>query len=146
MDFINSFTAFTSPFTHGDFQGIATWVALFSVFTFILSLILLPYIIRKIPSDFFLKLSKEQPKLKGYNVKSVLIILLRNIFGILLFFLGVAMLFLPGQGVITIFVSFLLIDFPGKKSFITYLTGKKSVQYSINWVRKKVKKNPIKWP
>lgn len=146
MDFINSLTAFTSAFTHGDFRDIVTWLALLSLFTFILSLISLPYIIRRIPSDYFLKLSKEQPKVKGYDIKSVLIILFRNIFGFFLLLAGVAMLFLPGQGLITILVSLILMDFPGKKRVVAYLTGRKSIQKSIDWVRKKAKKKPIKWP
>jgi len=146
MDFVISPTAFTSTFTHGDFRTIVTWLALLSLFTFILSLISLPFIIRRIPSDYFLKLSKEQPKVKGYDIKSVLIILFRNIFGFCLLLAGVAMLFLPGQGLITILVSLILMDFPGKKRVIAYLTGKKSVQKSIDWVRKKTKRKPIKWP
>lgn len=146
MNFINSFTDFASAFIHGDFRVIVTWLALLSLFTFILSLISMPYIIRRIPSDYFLKLSTEQPKVKGYNIKSILYRLFRNIFGILLLLSGLAMLFLPGQGLITILVSLILMDFPRKKRFITFLTGKKSIQNSINWMRKKVKKKPIKWP
>lgn len=146
MDFVISPTTFTSTFTHGDFRTFVTWLALLSLFTFILSLISLPFIIRRIPSDYFLKLSKEQPKVKGYDIKSVLIILFRNIFGFCLLLAGVAMLFLPGQGLITILISLILMDFPGKKRVIAYLTGKKSVQKSIDWVRKKSKRKPIKWP
>ncbi len=146
MDFLYLFTDFTLASVPDHFRNIATWLALLSLFTLFLSLILLPYVVRKIPSDYFLKLSKEQPRLQGYELKSVLILLFRNIFGLLLLVSGIAMLFLPGQGLITIFVSLLLMDFPGKKRFVTYLTSKKSVQKSINWIRKKAKKDPIKWP
>ena len=146
MNFIDSLTAFTSPFTQGNLLGIITWLALLSLFTFILSLISLPYIIRRIPSDYFLKLSKEQPKVKGYDIKSVLIILFRNIFGFCLLLAGVAMLFLPGQGLITIFVALILMDFPGKMRVVAYLIRRKSVQKSIDWVRRKTQKKPIKWP
>lgn len=146
MDFLYSFTDLSSVFTNESFRLLATWLALLSLITFFLSLILLPYVVRKIPSDYFLTLSEEQPKLKGYDLKSILIVLFRNIFGILLLLSGVAMLFLPGQGLITIFVSLLLLDFPGKKKFVIYLTNKRSVQISIDWIRKKAKKQPIKWP
>ena len=143
MDFI---AFITSAFTHPYFRDFAKWLALLSLFTFILSLFLLPYIVRRIPSDYFLTLSKEQPRVKDYDIKSLFIILSRNIFGILLFVSGVIMLFLPGQGLITIFVSLLLLDFPGKKKFIAYLTGIRSIQKTINWIRKKAQKKPIKWP
>ena len=146
MDFLYSFTDFSFVSADSHFRSIATWLALLSLFTLFLSLILLPFVVRRIPSDYFLKLSKEQPRLKGYDLKSLLIVLFRNIFGMLLLLSGVAMLFLPGQGLITIFVSLLLLEFPGKRRFVTYLTSKKSVQKSINWIRKKAKKSPIKWP
>jgi Putative transmembrane protein (PGPGW) len=146
MDYLYLFTDLSSASVPDHFRNVATWLALLSLFTLFLSLILLPYVVRKIPSDYFLKLSKEQPRLKGYDLKSVLILLFRNILGMLLLVSGIAMLFLPGQGLITIFVSLLLMNFPGKRRFVTYLTSKKSVQKSINWIRKKAKKNPIKWP
>lgn len=146
MNLIDSLTTVTSPFTQENLLGIMTSLALLSLFTFILSLISLPYIIRRIPSDYFLKLSKEQPKVKGYDIKSVLIRLFRNIFGFFLLLAGVAMLFLPGQGLITILVSLILMDFPGKKRIVAYLIRKKSVQKSIDWVRRKTQKKPIKWP
>lgn len=136
----------TSVFTHPHFRDFAKWLALLSLFTFILSIFLLPYIVRRIPSDYFLTLSNKQPRVKDYEIKSIFIILSRNIFGILLFVSGVVMLFLPGQGLITIFVSLLLLDFPGKKKFIAYLTGMKSIQKTIDWIRKKAHKKPIKWP
>lgn len=146
MDIFNSLSFLTFADAQANFRNIAVWLGVLSLFTFILSLILLPYLIRRIPSDYFLTLSEEQPLVKGYDVKSVLFVLFRNIFGLLLLLSGIAMLFLPGQGLITIFVSLLLLNFPGKRWLITYLTGLKSVQVTINWIRKKANKTPINWP
>jgi hypothetical protein len=127
-------------------QSIIGWLAILSGITFVLSLILLPYLIRRIPSDYFLKLSEERPKLRDYNIKVLLLTLLRNIFGLLLFASGVVMLFLPGQGLITIFISLLLMNFPGKRRLITFLTSQKKVRVTINWIRAKAGKKPITWP
>ena len=146
MNIFDSLGFLTSAEAQSNFQVIAIWLAALSILTFILSLIFLPYLIRRIPSDYFLKLSEEQPRLRGYNIKSVMIILFRNIFGLLLLLSGFAMLFLPGQGLLTIFVALLLINFPGKKRIITYLTGLKSVQVTINWIRRKSNNPPINWP
>ena len=146
MEIIDFFNLSAVSEAQNYFQIVAVWLAALSLITFILSLILLPFLIRRIPSDYFLQLSDDQPKFRGYNVKVVLIFLVRNIFGSLLFLCGVAMLFLPGQGLITIFVSLLLLTFPGKNKLITYLTSLKSVRLTVNWIRKKAHKKPIAWP
>ncbi|TKB09391.1 PGPGW domain-containing protein [Desulforhopalus sp. IMCC35007] len=127
-------------------QSIIGLLALLSLLTFILSLLLLPYLIRRIPSDYFLKLSEERPKLKGYSIKVLFLTLVRNIFGMLLFAAGIAMLFLPGQGLITIFIALLLMNFPGKRKLITVLTRQKKVRATMNWIRAKAGKKPIDWP
>jgi cytochrome b subunit of formate dehydrogenase len=127
-------------------QSVIGLLALLSLLTFILSLILLPYLIRRIPSDYFLKLSEEKPKLKGYSIKVLFLALVKNIFGLLLFISGIAMLFLPGQGLITIFISLLLMNFPGKRKLIAFLTRQKKVRTTMNWVRAKAGKSPLNWP
>lgn len=146
MEIFNILPFSATSGTENFLQAVAMWLAALSGITFILSLILLPYVIRRIPSDYFLQLSDRQPSFRGYNVKVVLIFLIRNIFGSLLLLCGVAMLFLPGQGLITIFVSLLLLSFPGKKRLITYITSLKSVRRTVNWIRKKAHKKPIVWP
>jgi hypothetical protein len=47
------------------------------------------------------------------------------------------MLVLPGQGLITLFVGFFLIDFPGKYRFEKWLIRRKAVHRPINWLRRK---------
>lgn len=146
MEIFDTLTLLATPENESYYQIVAMWLAILSLITFILSLILLPYLIRRIPSDYFLQLSEDQPKLKGYNIKAVLFFLIRNIFGSLLLFCGITMLFLPGQGLLTIFISLLLVNFPGKKRLIRWLTSQKTVRHTVNWVRKKSHKKPINWP
>ena len=146
MDIFDSLSFFSFADAQAHFKAITIWLGGISLLTFVLSLVLLPYLIRKIPSDYFLQLSDEQPRFKEYDLKFVLFFLLRNIFGLLLFISGIVMLFLPGQGLITLFFSLLFLTFPGKKKLIIYFTRLKSVQKTVNWVRKKANKNPIKWP
>lgn len=142
----------TSLFVHGgqsssiNVSAILIWITVLSLLTFVLSLLFLPYLIRKLPSDYFLKLSNEQPKAFGYDIKIIFLYLVRNIFGIFLLLSGIAMLFLPGQGLVTIFISLLLLDFPLKKRIISYLIHIKKVKQTIDWIRKKSDKEPIDWP
>jgi hypothetical protein len=72
--------------------------------------------------------------------------LLRNLLGLILLFAGIAMLFLPGQGLLTILLGILLLSIPGKQRLITYLTRGTAVRLSLDWLRKKAGKEPFLWP
>ena len=146
MDNITSILNYLSHFTQQEFNGLLIWLPAISIVTFVLSLLLLPYMIRKIPSDYFLKLSGTPAKAINYDIKLLFFFLLRNIFGCFLLLSGVIMIFLPGQGLITIFLSLLLIDFPFKRRLITFFIVQEKIQNSINWIRKKTKRPPINWP
>ena len=47
------------------------------------------------------------------------------------------MLFLPGQGILTIAIGLLMIDFPKKRAFQAWLLAWKPVNRGINWLRRK---------
>ena len=65
------------------------------------------------------------------------------IFGLFLFICGLAMLVLPGQGLITMLIGLSLIPFPGKHKLENKLLARKSVRSSLNWIRSKAKKPPF---
>ncbi len=71
-------------------------------------------------------------------MKSVFIT--RNIIGLLFVGAGVAMLLLPGQGILTILIGISIMDFPGKHKKIEWLAGKPQVRKALNWMRLKAKK------
>jgi len=50
---------------------------------------------------------------------------------------GTAMLFLPGQGILTIILGVALMSFPGKYRLLFTLTTRPSVQHSLDWIRTK---------
>jgi hypothetical protein len=54
------------------------------------------------------------------------------------------MLILPGQGIITIFIGLILVDFPGKKRLLFYILRNPLVLSTINWIRKKNRKKDLK--
>jgi len=121
-------------------------LAVISLFTFILSLALIPWIVGKLPQDCFLTLNRKQRSQKFPSIGHVLWIILRNTFGIILVFAGVIMLFLPGQGLLTILLGALLISFPGKLKLIGSLVRLPKIQHGMDWLRKKRGKPPFTWP
>lgn len=70
----------------------------------------------------------------------------KNALGALLLVLGAAMLVLPGQGLLTILVGLLLIDFPGKYRLERRLLGGPRVLRAINALRERWKKPPLEIP
>ena len=117
-----------------------------SLFTFFLSLILIPWIVGKLPQDCFVKLSNKKNYPVPVTTSSILFTVVRNVFGILLLFAGIAMIFLPGQGLLTMLLGIILISFPGKQKLITNLTRRPAFQRSMDWLRKKRGKSTFIWP
>ena len=123
------------------------WLIIFglvSVATFILSLLLIPVIIVKIPEDYFIA-SKQHAK-RWQNMNPIFrscSVVAKNLLGLILLIMGLLMLVLPGQGLLTILFGIALLDFPGKYALERRLISYPKVLNSINWIRKKANKKPL---
>ena len=127
-------------------QNFLSWLAVFSIFTFIISLLLIPWAVGKLPPDYFLHIAEEKAPLFSLNISSFALLIIRNIFGFILLLAGTAMIFLPGQGILTILAGIFLLSFPGKRKIIRLFISRQSVQHSLNWIRRKRGKHPFIWP
>lgn len=74
---------------------------------------------------------------------SIVVNSIKIIMGVFLLLCGIVMLILPGQGLLTILIGLSLIPFPGKKKLEQNILARKSVRYSLNWIRIKSKKEPF---
>lgn len=128
------------------FVSLFGYFTVISIATFFLSLLVIPLIIGYLPSDYFLKLKQREHSRQNLTINSLLILVLRNILGTILLFAGIAMLFLPGQGLLTILLAILVMTIPGKKHLVLRLVSQPTIQKSLNWVRSKNKKTPFTWP
>jgi amino acid transporter len=106
-----------------------------SVIVFLLSLLLLPVFVRKIPSNYFVREHQDDPWHLLLQPRN----LLRNTLGILLIIAGIAMLVLPGQGLLTMLIGIAVMNFPGKYELERWLVGRKGVLRALNWIRRKAK-------
>lgn len=109
------------------------WLGSVSAVTFLISLALVPTLLAKIPQNYFAKSTNPSPKISGVHYP--LVWLLRNLAGLLLILAGVAMLVLPGQGLLTIFLGIFVAEFPGKHVLERKLVSNKKVFQAINWIR-----------
>ncbi len=117
------------------------WIAMISALTFVVSLLIIPFIISKLPNDFFSKI-REGHTTTNNNSKlyNLILFCLRNIFGFTFLLAGILMLFMPGQGILTIVLGISLMVFPGKRKLVNKLIEQKSVQHGLNWIRRKTGK------
>jgi hypothetical protein len=69
--------------------------------------------------------------------------LVKNTFGAVFLLAGFLMLFLPGQGILTMLIGLSLIDFPGKRVLEARLIGRPSLLHAINRVRARFGKPPL---
>lgn len=70
----------------------------------------------------------------------------RNVGGLVLIAAGVAMLALPGQGLLTILVGLVLVDVPGKRRAEMELARRRSVMSALNGVRRRMRRPPFEVP
>lgn len=117
---------------------ILTTLGILSIVTFVASLIIIPIIISRLPRDYFVSDSKKNFEIKKKNgLYYAAIQFAKNLFGILFILAGIAMLVLPGQGVLTILIGLGITNFPGKNKLERKLVANKQVFKSLNWIRKK---------
>ncbi len=120
-------------------------LAALSVLGFLCSLALVPWIVLRIPSDYFSKSRRVLNAAKGHpRLFRWLLIVLKNLLGLLLLILGIALLILPGQGLLTLLIGLLLIDFPGKYQLERWIVSQGPVLRSINWLRKRGQRDPLR--
>lgn len=113
------------------------WLGWISLVTFLLSLALVPALLVRIPADYFSREEIAPGGTKMTNIHYSLVWLLRNLAGLLLIIAGVAMLVLPGQGLLTVFLGLFVADFPGKRKLEKQIFIVPAVYKSINWIREK---------
>lgn len=113
-------------------------LGIISIFTFIGTLILMPILVVRLPIDYFAHPGRRRKPWMSVNaIFRILLLIGKNILGIVFVCAGIVMLVLPGQGILTILIGLTLIDFPGKFTFERWLVTRPAVLKSVNWLRQK---------
>jgi len=128
--------------THNE---LIIWVSSISFALFVGTLISIPFIIVKLPSDYFIK-DKNLARRFCQNkpLLGVIIIGFKNIFGLIFLLMGFIMLFIPGQGILTMLIGYSMLDFLNKRKLIYKIARRPSIYNFINKTRKKYDKEPIR--
>jgi hypothetical protein len=127
-------------------EAVLWWMGALSVATFVGTLIGLPILVARIPADYFRTDRRSASHHAQSSVPRVLSVLLKNLLGIVLILAGVAMLVLPGQGILTILMGLMLMNFPGKRALERRLVQQPSVLRAINWMRARAHQPALEVP
>ncbi|MFW6151643.1 MAG: PGPGW domain-containing protein [Verrucomicrobiota bacterium] len=115
-----------------------------SLVVMLASVMVIPAILIRMRPDYFVRDCRKRPVPAAKQTFFLpVIILARNFLGILLIIAGIVMLVTPGQGLMSIFVGLLVMDFPGKYRFERWLIRRRHVHRSVNWLRKKAGRPPV---
>jgi hypothetical protein len=117
------------------------WLVLgmLSIVALVATLVLVPIALARLPKDYFLR----DP---GRSSMPLPLRVLKNVLGVLLVLVGVLMLVLPGQGIITIALGLGLVDFPGRRRLELGVIGRPAVIRSVNALRHKLGREPLELP
>ena len=128
-------------------EALLLWLGAISVVSFFGTLALLPYLVVRIPADYF---HERHPFLEDlgttHPVLRWALFALKNLTGVIVLLCGIAMLVLPGQGLITIIIGLMLLNFPGKFAFERWLVSRPGVLRAINWMRVRANHAPLTLP
>ena len=123
------------------------WLFAGSLALLILSPIVVAVVVLRLPKDYF------APDDRGHSMRWIkhplvrpVVLVVKNVLGTILLVAGVVMLFAPGQGLLTIAVGVMLVDFPGKRSLQRWLITRRSIWRAINWLRRRAGHEPLKRP
>ena len=125
-------------------QNVLVTVLLFAV-TFAVSLAIVSFIMVKIPADYFKEdrprelLPDKHPALRLFAV------IVKNLLGVVLVALGIVMSIpgVPGQGILTILLGIMLLDFPGKRKLEHKIVSRPKVLNAINKLRQRFGKHAL---
>jgi Putative transmembrane protein (PGPGW) len=119
------------------------WLAASSIVMFVGTLIAIPVILVRLPADYF-DVRTPRPWMENHHpVLRVVGHVIKNVIGIIFLLAGLAMLVLPGQGILTILIGLSLVEFPGKRRLEAKLVGQATVLNTINKMRAKFGKPPL---
>tara|TARA_B100001559_G_scaffold312953_1_gene311336 strand:- start:389 stop:844 length:456 start_codon:yes stop_codon:yes gene_type:complete len=126
-----------------NYKNFILWLGSISFLVFIFSLISIKWLVALIPSDYFIE-NKRNKYQSSYPLTWLISIIIKNIIGYILIIGGILMLVLPGQGLFTIIIGLMLSNYPGKYFIERKFIAIPSVLKTINWLRKKSNKPPLK--
>ena len=120
--------------------SIIGWSFGLSLVLFVSSLLLMPVLIGRMRADYFVTRVPDEDSWFGrHRAARIAALTVKNTLGVILLVAGIAMLVLPGQGVITILVAITLLNFPGRRRLELRIIRQRHVRRAVSWIRERAK-------
>lgn len=127
-----------------ELSTVFTALGVLSAITFLASLVLIPVLVARMPTDYFRIHDRSPvPWTTRHPVLRWSLLVGKNVAGVVLLIGGVLMLVLPGQGLLTILMGLVLINYPGKRRLERYLVTRPPILRGINWLRHRGGRPPL---
>ncbi len=122
-------------------------LAVFSMVSLLTAFVAAPWAVSQMSADYFMA-NRDRGKSFAtlHPVPRWVGIILKNVLGGLLVILGLILLALPGQGLLTILAGLVLMNFPGKLALELWIIRMPMVLKAANWLRKKAGRAPLQVP
>ncbi len=113
------------------------WFAAAILVTFVVGLLVLRTLVLRLPSDWFVR--EEPPRSRAARTA-------RRIAGALLVLVGMALLVLPGPGMLVVAMGIVLFDSPRKKALLAKLLTRPAIGDALDRARARAHKEPFVRP
>lgn len=118
--------------------ALVTALTLVSVALLVLSALAVPILVARLPEDYLMEPSGRT------RASHPIIRVVRAVGGGVLLLAGIAMLVLPGQGLLTIIAALAVLEFPGRRRLITALFRRPFVARLLRRLRERMDKPPLR--
>lgn len=113
-----------------------------------IQLLLVIVVIVRLPSNYFLDPAERQLWIDHHPLVRFALLTGKNLLGLVLIALGLVLTLpgIPGQGILTMLLGIMCIDFPGKRRWEIRLVSLPRVLRTINAWRKRAGRPPLQLP
>lgn len=119
-------------------------VAGLSLLLALVTLVAVPFWLVRLPADYFAGEKRRRAEWAArHPLERWLLAVVRGAAGLLLVLVGLALLFLPGQGLLTILCGLMVATYPGKYRLERWLVRRSQVRSAIDWLRRRAGRPPL---
>lgn len=130
-----------------EYQPLLQWLGGASLLMLVATPVVFPLVIINLPRDYFIR-DQRDPAHESRRHPAVWLTLtiIKNILGAALILAGIAMLVLPGQGLLTILIGVSIANFPGKYAVERWIVSKPAIANTLNRIRERAGRPRLEIP
>lgn len=130
-----------------EWQEPLLWASGLSLLAVVATILGIPWVVTRLPRDYFVRPERVAWRAStGEPAFALVMQVLKNLLGLLLVVLGIVLLVTPGQGLLTLFIGLMLMNFPGKYRLERWLVMRPGVMNGLNWLRSRRGSAPFDAP